>query len=125
MDVLRPSAVNGLLILIAGLLSIRWLRDAVEVSRTRVVRMAPNSNEEAERSFLDLLREAQNEIVMTTTEIRTRNPCIRAKRSSRRSRTKSRKLPVPGGLRVERPQGSDPVRERTRWGVGRAHSPAA
>ena len=64
MDVLGPSAVNGLLMLIAGLLGIRWLRDAVEVSRTRVVRMAPNSNEEAEQSFLDLLREAQNEIVM-------------------------------------------------------------
>lgn len=64
MDVLGPSAVNGLLILIAGLLSIRWLRDAVEVSRTYVVRMTPNSNEAAERIFLDLLREAKDEIVM-------------------------------------------------------------
>lgn len=64
MDMIGLSAVNGLLILIAGLFSIRWLRDAVEVSRTHVVRMASNSNEEAERIFLDLLREAKDEIVM-------------------------------------------------------------
>ena len=58
------SAASVLLIVTAGLFSIRWLRDAVEVSRTRVTRMSPNSNEEAERIFLELLREAQNEIVM-------------------------------------------------------------
>lgn len=64
MEAMLAPTVSVLLIVGAGLFSSRWLRDAVEVSRTRVIRMSPNSNEEAERIFLELLREAQNEIVM-------------------------------------------------------------
>ena len=58
------SALNVLLIAIAALVSIPWLRDVVEVSRTRVTPMAPNSNDEAQRIFLDLLGEATTEIVI-------------------------------------------------------------
>ncbi len=64
MESMIGPAVNVLLILTAGLVSIPWLRDAVEVSRTRVTPMAPNSNDEAQRIFLDLLNEATKEIVM-------------------------------------------------------------
>lgn len=64
METMIGPAVNLLLIVIAGLVSIPWLRDAVEVSRTRVTPMAPNSNDEAQRIFLGLLREARKEIVM-------------------------------------------------------------
>ena len=52
------------LIVVAGLVSIPWLRDAIEVSRTRVTEMPPNSNESAVQEYLGLLDEAQTEIVM-------------------------------------------------------------
>lgn len=56
--------VNVVLVLIAGFISIPWLRDAVEVSRTVVIEMPPNSDAEAEHVFLDLMREARTEMVM-------------------------------------------------------------
>ncbi len=64
METMIGPVVNILLTAAAGLLSIPWLRDAVEVSRTRVTEMSPNDNEEAEQVFLDLLGEAETEIVM-------------------------------------------------------------
>ena len=58
------ALVNIALMLIAGLVSIHWLRDAVEVSRTRVTEMGPNTDKEAEQNFLELLSQAKTEIVM-------------------------------------------------------------
>ncbi len=56
--------VDAALIIAAGLISIPWLRDAVEVSRTRVTELPPNNNESAVEEYLDLLGEAEREIVM-------------------------------------------------------------
>ena len=64
MEPMIVPLVNVVLVLAAGIASIPWLRDAVEVSRTMVSEMPPNSNAEAEQVFLDLLREAETEIVM-------------------------------------------------------------
>ena len=64
METMIGPVVNILLTVAAGLFSIRWLRDAVEVSRTRVTEMSPNNNEAAEQIFLELLDEAETEIVM-------------------------------------------------------------
>lgn len=64
METMIGPVVNILLTAAAGLLSIPWLRDAVEVSRTRVIEMPPNSNEAAARIFLELLGEAKTELVM-------------------------------------------------------------
>ena len=58
------ALIGAAIIVVAGLFTIPWLKDMVEVSRTRVVEMPPNSNEEAQRIFLDLLEEASTEILM-------------------------------------------------------------
>ncbi|MDE2772086.1 MAG: hypothetical protein OXI46_00040 [Gemmatimonadota bacterium] len=48
----------------ASFWSVRWLRDAIEVSRTRVTLMAPNSDDTVVPIFLDLLAEADQEIII-------------------------------------------------------------
>ncbi len=64
MESMTVPLVNVVLMLAAGIISIPWLRDAVEVSRTVVTEMPPNSNAEAEQVFLELLEEAETEILM-------------------------------------------------------------
>ena len=64
MESMIVPLVNVVLMLAAGIISIPWLRDAVEVSRTVVTEMPPNSNAEAEQVFLELLEEAETEIMM-------------------------------------------------------------
>lgn len=57
-------AVNVVMLTIAAAASVPWLRDAIEVSRTKVTDMAPNSDEEAEAVVLSLIGEAESEIIM-------------------------------------------------------------
>ena len=64
MEILTVSVVNVVLVAAAGVLSIPWLKDAVEVSRTRVTELSVGDDEQAERIFLGLLAEAKTEIVM-------------------------------------------------------------
>ena len=64
MDGMAWAVVNASLIVIALIVSIPWLKDAIEVSRTVVIEMPPNSNEEVVSAFLRLLGEADTEIIM-------------------------------------------------------------
>ena len=64
MEALTGPVLNILMVVIAGLISIPWLRNAVEVSRTVRTEMPPNDNAEAEQIFLDLLAEAKAELVI-------------------------------------------------------------
>ena len=53
-----------LMVLAAAVPSVRWLRDADELSRTQVTEMDPNDDVEAVQVVLDLLDEAKTEIVI-------------------------------------------------------------
>ena len=64
MEALTGPVLNILMVVIAGLISIPWLRNAVEVSRTVRTELPPNDNAEAEHIFLDLLAEAKAELVI-------------------------------------------------------------
>ena len=56
--------LNAIMVVTAAIVSFRWLHAAIEVSRTVVTEMPPNSNEEVERLLLELLAEARYEIMM-------------------------------------------------------------
>ena len=58
------SGVNVLLLAIAAWIGASQLRDAIEVSRTDVIEMPPNSDTSVERILLKLIRNAQREIVL-------------------------------------------------------------
>ena len=64
MEDLLWAVANALPILIAMAISIPWLQDAAEVSRTNVTELPPNNNEEVVLATLGLLREADSEIIM-------------------------------------------------------------
>ena len=55
---------NLVLATILCVFGFRWLRDTVEVSRTIVSPLPPNSDDDAVNDFLDLLVEARKEVVM-------------------------------------------------------------
>ena len=52
------------MILAAAIPSVRWLRDAEEMARARVTEMGPNDDESAENVFIELLDEAETEMVI-------------------------------------------------------------
>lgn len=56
--------LTALLLAASALLSWKWMRDAAELSRVKVVKMRPNSDEVVVANFLQLLAEASVELVM-------------------------------------------------------------
>lgn len=62
--VLVGSGVNVVLLVVAALIGASKLRDAIEVSRTDVIEMPPNSDTSVERILLKLIEQAEREVVL-------------------------------------------------------------
>ena len=61
---LSGALVNALLLGLAVVIGVRQLRNAVEVSRTDVTKMRPNSDTSVEAIVLKLIEQAEREVVL-------------------------------------------------------------